>query len=249
MKKPKDDCDYDYDYDSDALSDITNLIAQEMYKLSIRINFTSDYDTILNLHECIKCDLDYILEEFYERYLYEGLVMKLLNCIVIGSDKEFLLEETFNYIENLMEQCIEEDEECFSYYNKLKIKCEKSIYNIFKQYSSLSFEIMHKYPPYVLCIDNDLKLALNYYYSLDYKPKIKKEQNNKTITHIEKPYDLIKPYDYSIYHSRPLQRTIKTPTLTFKRKLNTYNDFNFKNESEMDAFFLFHSYQIKMKYI
>ncbi|WP_099074893.1 hypothetical protein [Proteus alimentorum] len=213
MKKLKDD----YDYDSDALSDITNLIAQEMYKLSVRMNFSSDYNTILNLDESIKCELDYILEEFNERYLYEGLVMKLLDCIVIGSDKECLLEEILNYIENLIEQCIEEDEECFSYYNKLKIKCEKSICNILKQYSSLDFKIMHKYPPYVLCIDNDLTLALKYYYSLDYKPKIKKEQNNKTITHIGKPYDLIKPYDYSIYQSRPIQRTIKTPTLTFKK--------------------------------
>lgn len=100
-----------FDSVSYALSNITNLIAQEIYKLAVIRLHLPDYTAICKLYEYIKTELAPIIEHFNEAEIYSELVERLVTAIVLGTNHDNILEVMNDFLDDKFDINLEHHED------------------------------------------------------------------------------------------------------------------------------------------
>ncbi|WP_201508317.1 hypothetical protein [Psychrobacter alimentarius] len=214
----------------DALSEVTNFIAQEIYKLAVLKKYPKEYNKIFNLSQSIIKELTHL---FGESILdLETLKATLVDLIVHGAtDSDFernvssiLKIDNINKLE--LDSFIDNSENTDNSdkpfdYEKHEHEVKVTAFNVTKQifFKNKGFKttITHKYPPSIIGYKYDYHEALEYYYGLYYHSQIDNKTNTMTFYH--PPYRSFRPYiDRIIDQSKCIEQEFQVPTTALSRK-------------------------------
>lgn len=198
------------DEECDALSEVTNFIAQEIYKLAAIKQFPEECSRICSLSQLISHRLAHLFEQGFDSEL-EALKNELLNLIVFGATRndfeaavgDILRED----IEELLTSCkrkqvlvSEVKNASFDYEaheREIKVAAFDVAREVFSKNRGFKSQIPHKYPPCVFGYRYDYLVALEYLYGLSYHSQLNERTN--TITVIRPPYESFRPYAKKIF--------------------------------------------------
>ena len=214
----------------DALSEVTNFIAQEIYKLAVIKQYSKEYNKIFNLSQSIIKELTHLFEE--PILDLKTLRDTLVDLIVQGatySDFErnvcsVLKIENINQLEfdNLTHnlESIDSSDEPFDY-EKYEHEVKVAAFGIAKQifFKNRGFKtsIPHKYPSSVIGYKYNYHEALEYYYGLYYHSQVNSKTN--TLTVYRAPYESFRPYVNRIIHqSKCIEQEFQIPSTALSRK-------------------------------
>lgn len=178
---------YDFNHERNALSDITNFIAQEIYVLAIREKFPTEFNSILEMTKVINDKLNFIMNEYNEETIFNDITNESINNIITGENSDKFIEECDNYIDSHFSFHLSVDDnntEFLNYINTLKVKIQTILKDILNTYDAPPLNITHKYPPYVLCLNQDYLSSLIYYYRKEYIPETITTPQECTISYI-----------------------------------------------------------------
>lgn len=182
-----------------ALSEVTNFIAQEIYKLAVMEYYPERYSEIKDLSNKIWDKFRSLRDQGIDD-LIDNLSSEIIDHTVLQVD-----EHNFDII---IKEMIDDEGKCvlaligspdteivanydyLEHESELKKNAFKVAKEIFLEYRGFNCNIRHKYPPHILSFNFDYEEALEYYYGLNF---LSKKQGN-TITTISPPYFSIKPY-------------------------------------------------------
>lgn len=222
----------------DALSDVTNFIAQEIYKLAVIKQYPNEYSGIFNLARNITKELTHLFDQGFDPEL-EALRDALVDLIVHGATKSdfegyvssVLRIKNINQLEfgsvthNL--ESTDNSDEPFDY-EKHEHEIKEAAFGVAKQifFKNRGFKttIPHKYPPSVIGYRYDYHEAFEYYYGLYYHSQVDSKTNTTTFYHA--PYESFRPYaDRIIDQSKCIEREFQVPdTALSKKESLTYSN-------------------------
>jgi len=222
---------FTFDYEGNALSDITNFIAQEIYLLAVRHTYPSQCEHIKQLAKQIKNELLFVKDEFNDEPAYEEIVAIVINSILTDVNEESLQEELI-YCLNNRHSFYVDDEDHIIYLERMKQKIASCVSIFFKEFNGASLKIPHQYPPYLLTLEHDLISALVYFYNKEYLPKIKDTKEMREICTTSAPYEIIRRYGFSRYRTRLIQHEVEVPTITLKKRMKNSKVIEVSNEKD-----------------
>jgi len=221
-----------------ALSDVTNFIAQEIYKLAVIKQYPNEYSEIFNLARKITKELTHLFDQGFDPEL-DALRDALVELIVYGAKKSDFEEyvssvlriKNINQLEfgsvthNL--ENIDNSGEPFDYEkheHEIKVAAFGVAKKIFLNNRGFKTTISHKYPPSVIGCSYDYHEALEYYYGLYYHSQVDSKTNTMTFYHA--PYESVRPYaEIIVDESKCIEREFQVPdTALSKKKSLTYSD-------------------------
>jgi hypothetical protein len=212
-----------------ALSDVTNFIAQEIYKLAVIKQYPNEYSEIFNLARNITKELTDLFDQGFNPEL-EALRDALIDLIVHGATKSdfegyvssVLQIENINKLEfgsitpNL--ESTDNSGEPFDYEkheHEIKVAAFGVAKQIFFKNRGFKTTIPHKYPPSVIGYRYDYHEALEYYYGLYYHSQV----GGNTTTFYHAPYDSFRPYAGRIVdQSKCIEREFLVPDTALSKK-------------------------------
>lgn len=214
----------------DALSEVTNFIAQEIYKLALIKQYSKEYNKIFNLSQIIIKELTHLFKESILDL--KTLRDTLVDLIVQGAtDSDFerdvssvLRVENINQLEfdnlNHNLESTDNPDEPFDY-EKYEHEIKVAAFGIAKQifFKNRGFKtsIPHKYPPSVIGYRYDYHEALEYYYGLYYHSQVNSKTN--TVTVYRAPYASFRPYvDRIIDQSKCIEQEFQVSSTALSRK-------------------------------
>ncbi len=216
-----------------ALSDMTNFIAQEIYKLAVIKQYPNEYSEIFNLARNITKELTHLFDQGFNPKL-EALRDTLVDLIVHNATKSdfegyvsnVLRIENINQLEFVLENTDNSDDP-FDYEkheHEIKVTAFGIAKQIFFKNRGFKTTIPHKYPPSVIGYKYDYHEALEYYYGLYYHSQLDRKTNTTTFYHA--PYESFHPYaDRIVEQSKCIEREFQVPdTALSKKESLTYNN-------------------------
>lgn len=213
-----------------ALSDVTNFIAQEIYKLAVIKQYPNEYSEIFNLAQNITKEFtdQFGQGDFLE---LEALRDELVDLIVLGATKSdfeesvssvFRIENIhqleFSSVNDRLENTDNSDDSLD--YEKREHEIKVAAYGVAKQifFKKRDFKkttIPHKYPPRVIGYRFDYHEALNYFYGLYYHAQV----GSKTTTFFLPPYESFRPYANRIVdQSKCIEQEFQVPDTALSKK-------------------------------
>lgn len=215
----------------DALSDVTNFIAQEIYKLAVIKQYPNEYSEIFNLARNITKKLTELFDQGVDPEL-KALRDTLVDLIVHGatqSDFEKYVSSVLR-IENINQPefgsvtpnlgSTDNSDEPFDYEkheHEIKVVAFGVAKKIFLKNRDFKTTISHKYRPSVFGYTYDYYEALEYYYGLYYHSQVNSKTNTTTFYHA--PYESFRPYaDRIVDQSKCIKREFQVPDTALSKK-------------------------------
>lgn len=210
-----------------ALSEITNFIAQEIYRIAVMEHYPDDYYSIQNLSNNVWDKFQSLRDQGIDN-LIDNLTSEIINHIVFQRDED-------NFDINIKEMIDDEgecllalvgspDTEIVANYDYLKHENElkKNVFQIakelFLEHRNFSCNIPHKYPPHILSCTFDYKLALEHYHGLFFLPM----EKGNTITFTSAPYFSLRPYSTkNISRFKVIIEKVEISNQALSKKLQT----------------------------
>ncbi|MBA0181730.1 hypothetical protein H0251_19115 [Pectobacterium carotovorum] len=209
------------DYDDYELSEIINLIAQEIYVLAVKHSHSSEYELINQLAVDIRKILHAIKDELQAESAHEEITEIMVKNIATGEVDENLHEEINNYIDDLypLDEYNHHDNDYIKFREGLRRKVISCAVEMRNKYSGVRFNLKYHYSPYVFCLDNNYLHALIYFYNKEYLPKKKESKYGAETTITNPPYKIRRPYGYSKYRIRYIKNDVEVPQETLKKAI------------------------------
>ncbi|MDA0143094.1 hypothetical protein OCT63_02440 [Vibrio sp. RW] len=220
-----------------ALSEMTNFIAQEIYKLALLKQYPDQYSLIYNLSKHIWEQFSPLLDQGFDSML-ESLSCDLVDLIVYGASKADFEERVSRVLQEPDvlqlgleaktysdgEEKLEGNDEPFDYERherELKQAAFQLAKGIFKKNRGFKTSIPHKYPPSVIGYTFDYYDALSYYYGLFFISQSNKDGTEHTF--YLAPYKSMRPYDERLIHeSKGITREFTVPDTALSRSKLQY---------------------------
>lgn len=232
-----------------ALSEITNFIAQEIYKLALLRQYPNECRWIFTLAWSITNSLEHLFGQGFD-YELEELRDTLVDLIASrANESEF--EKYVNRAlhinnidipksENTIDSLDVNDNSNTSFnveQHELEIKTAalNVARKLFLNNINNGVYIQHKFPPRILCYQYDYFEMLAYFHGLYYRAQVK----GNTISIHQAPYKSFLPYeDRVIENIKYVESKLNVPETALSKR----NSFNFSCDDAIQAFFsmLFH---------
>ena len=194
------------DRNQEALSEITNFIAQEAYKLAVIKQFPADFSRICTLSSAIQKRLSPYYNDG-NQHILEELEAKMVNHIVFCTEREqyeqdvirVINEEdvfvTYLPISRPDSELESGDNDCGAD-NELKAEIFKIVIDLIEEHSDFHCFIPHKYMPSILGEFFNFHDALEHIHVRFFIPttKVKHKTKGKEVTVTHPPYYSILPY-------------------------------------------------------
>lgn len=212
-----------------ALSDVTNFIAQEIYKLAVIKQFPDEYSEIFNLAQDITREFTDLFGNGIDTDLraLKDTVVDLIVCGATEPEFEDYVSRIL-LIENINPSETDNSDESFDYEKdeyEIKMAAVEVAKQIFSKNRSFKTTITHKYPPRVIGYRYDYREALAYYYGLCYHSQF--DSKTDTITFHQAPYESFRPYaDKIVAQSKCIEQEFQIPdTALSNKKSLTYSSY------------------------
>ena len=225
-----------------ALSEITNFIAQEIYRLAVMEHYPENYSKIKGLSKKIWDKFLNLRDQGIDN-LIDNLSSEILDNIVFQIDED-------NFDINI-KKIIDDEGKCvlalvgspdtkivtnydyLEHENELKKNAFKTAKEIFLEYRGFNCNIPHKYPPYILSFTFDYRDALEHYDGLSF---LQKKQGNK-ISIMSPPYFSIRPYSTeNISRIKVITEEIEIPNQALSKNLDTVIELDTNTQDLLESY-------------
>ncbi|GAB7217182.1 hypothetical protein [Dickeya oryzae] len=232
------------DSQKNALSEITNFIAQEIYKLALFRQYPQECSHILTVNRVVQETFQPYNEKGFDS-LVEDLRSLVLDLIVYGVDENEFFERTHRHIAELDRIIIglplmaEHDDtpQGSDDYSEYEISFKSSLFqaacDLFKNRPTYEGEIYHQYPPHTLTHIYNYNDILDYYYGMAFLPSQK--GNTTTITSL--PTHTRAPSAKRVVHQiKPLTEELSIPDDALSNSVDDKKSFNIDDAYEHNLF-------------
>lgn len=191
------------DYESDALSTMTNFIAQEIYRLAVIRQYPDDYSRICRLSRCVENRLAPLRDSVFDSVI-DNLAARAVNLIVWGAEAEEFHQQIGEILNS------NNDHDDANEAAELIASALTLLNTVFREHEAFPCAIPHQYPPALLSTCFDYFAALDYYHGLAFYPQPNAARNQVTV--ISAPYFALRPYSKNTVHqSREIIQRIPVP--------------------------------------
>lgn len=227
-----------------ALSEITNFIAQEIYKIALFRQYPQECSHILTVNSVVQETFQPYYEKGFDS-LVEDLESLVLDLIFYGVDENEFFERTHRHIAELdriiigpplMAEHDDIDQESDDY-NEYEINFKSSLFQavceFFNNWPGYEGEIHHQYPPHILTNIYNYNDILDYYYGMAFLPS----QKGRTTTITSLPTHTRAPSAKKVVHQiKPLTEKLSIPDDALLNSVDDKKIFNIDDAYEHNLF-------------
>ncbi len=228
------------DMRKNALSEVTNFIAQEIYKLALFRQYPQECSRILTVDRAVQETLRSYYEKGFDA-LVEDLASLVLDLIIYGVDESEFLEQTHRHIAELnlikirlplmaeYDDLVQDSDSYDEYEINFKASLYKTVCDFFTDYSGFEGEIEHQYPPHVLAYRYNYENILDYYHGMTFLPS----QKDRTTTITSPPTYTRAPSTRRVVHQiKPITENLSIPDDALLNRVDNIKKFNITDPYE-----------------
>lgn len=204
-----------------ALAEVRNIIAQEIYKISVVKQYPDEFLRIIELYQNVskKIVAVGIIDESESLYRFKR---KLVNCVVEEQSASECRENLIPIINTIAEENYGKEKET-------AISLKKILSEVFKSNRGFNSTIPHKYPPELLIEWRDYIDIYEFYHNKNYESKhirekvkddssfMEKGEYRNVITFYPPPVTIVRPYARRLLSTSELNETIEVPMSAYSK--------------------------------
>lgn len=219
-----------------ALAEVRNIIAQEIYKISVVKQYPDEFLRIIELYQNVskKTVAAGITDESESLYRFKR---ELVNCVVEEQSASECRESLIPIINTIAEENYDKEEETATSLKKISSE-------VFKSNRGFNSTIPHKYPPELLIEWRDYIDIYEFYYNKNYEFKHTREKVKDDSSFMEKgeyitvttsyptPVTIVRPYARRLLTISESKETIEVPISAYSKD-RTPKVFDAENPLDM----------------